>query len=68
MENNENLERRIYGIHFTSVRIFNDYIMPQIRDILYFLSSNLFLKKKGIYFLKSISNALISRENLLKKP
>lgn len=35
MENSENLERRIYGIHFTSVRIFNDYIMPQIRDILY---------------------------------
>lgn len=32
MENNGKLDRRIYGIHFTSVEIFNQYILPQIRD------------------------------------
>ena len=35
MENNENLDRRIYGIHFTPIEIFNEYILPQIQKYIY---------------------------------
>ncbi len=35
MKEDENLNRRIYGIHFTPIEIFNDYILPQISNILY---------------------------------
>jgi hypothetical protein len=35
MQSNENLNRRIFGIHFTPIEIFNEYILPQIQGILY---------------------------------
>lgn len=35
MNKDENLNRRIYGIHFTPIEIFNAYILPQIGNILY---------------------------------
>ena len=35
MENNKNLDRRIYGIHFTPIEIFNEYILPQIQNNIY---------------------------------
>ena len=35
MANNEILDRRIYGIHFTPVEIFNEYILPQIQNYIY---------------------------------
>ena len=35
MINNENLNRRIFGIHFTPIKIFNEYILPQINNIIY---------------------------------
>ena len=35
INDNENLNRRIYGIHFTPIEIFNEYILPQICNILY---------------------------------
>ena len=35
MNADENLNRRIYGIHFTPIEIFTKYILPQISNILY---------------------------------
>ncbi|MGC8608498.1 MAG: N-6 DNA methylase [Thermoplasmata archaeon] len=35
MDGDENLNRRIFGIHFTPVEIFNEFILPQIRDHIY---------------------------------
>jgi hypothetical protein len=35
IENDEILNRRIFGIHFTPIEIFNKYILPQINDIIY---------------------------------
>jgi len=35
MIENANLNRRIFGIHFTPIEIFNEYILPQIRPYIY---------------------------------
>ena len=35
IENDEILNRRIFGIHFTPIEIFNKYILPQISNIIY---------------------------------
>lgn len=35
MNSDENLNRRILGIHFTPIKIFNGFILPQIRDRIY---------------------------------
>ena len=35
MDNNGNLDRRIFGIHFTPIEIFNEYMLPQVHNYIY---------------------------------
>ena len=35
MDNNGSLDRRIFGIHFTPIEIFNEYMLPQIQNYIY---------------------------------